>query len=355
MQVFLDTRMTITTQKCGLPRFSSVGEFSSTCFLIIFLCVCGVGCGPGQDPQVTVASGRATNTVPSLGQSTIPIPAMQASPLDSTNVVRSFSARGIIREFGGKGQSVVIRHEDIPGFMPRMTMDFTVRSTNELRGFKVGDAIRFRVVANENESWIEDLKPDSTNGLPALPPPGPSTASLLHVAKLKRGDVLPDVELLGENGQTVKLSEFEGKALVFTFIFSRCPLPDYCPRMNQHFSRTRDLLSQKPDGATNWQFLSISFDAEFDQPGVLTRYAYSYRGKNTNGWFFAAAPPTTMASMVPQLDFHFLNEGGSFIHNLRTVVLDPRRRLFRQFDGNKWTAEELAEAVTQAIEAGKVP
>jgi protein SCO1/2 len=280
---------------------------------------------------------------------------MQASPLDSTNIARSFSARGIIRELPVGGQSVVIRHEDIPGFMPRMTMDFTVRSSNVLRGFKPGDAIQFRVVANENESWIEDLKPDSTNGLPALPPPGPSTASLLHLAKLKRGEVLPDVELLGEDGRLIKLSEFEGKAVVFTFIFSRCPLPDYCPRMNQHFSKTREILAQKPGMATNWQFISISFDAEFDQPGVLTRYAYSYRGKDTNRWFFAAAPADSMASMVPQLDFHFVNEGGSFVHNLRTVVLDSRRRLFKQFDGNKWTAEDLADAIAQAIEAGKKP
>ena len=132
------------------------------------------------------------------------------------------------------------------------------------------------------------------------------------------------------------------------FIFTRCPLPDYCPRMNQHFNRARDLLLQRSGGPTNWQFLSISFDPEFDQPGVLTRYAYSYRGKSADRWLFAAAPTNVMASFVSQLDFRFANEGGSFLHNLRTVVLDPQRRIYRQSDGNKWKANELAEAMAEA-------
>ena len=143
-------------------------------------------------------------------------------------------------------------------------------------------------------------------------PSDPPSSSLLHVAKMKPGDVLPDAELLAEDGRTIKLSDFQGRALAFTFIFTRCPLPDYCPRMNQHFSRARELLLERPGGPTNWQFLSISFDPEFDKPGVLTRYAYSYRGKSADRWLFAAAPTNVMASMSSQLDFRFANEGGSF-------------------------------------------
>jgi protein SCO1/2 len=272
---------------------------------------------------------------------------MEANPLDSTNIMRSFLARGVIREMPVDRQTLVVRHEEIPGYMPKMTMPFNVRDTNELRGLVVGDAITFRVRANEEESWIEGIQRASTNDLPPLTPAGPSAASLLHVAKLKAGDILPDAELLSEDGGTVKLSNFKGSAVAFTFIFTRCPLPDFCPRMNQHFSRARELL-QRSDGPTNWQFLSISFDPEFDRPGVLARYAYSYRGKNLDRWLFAAAPANVMASLVPQLDFRFANEGGSFVHNLRTVVLDTHGRIYKQFDGNRWKAQELAEALTEA-------
>jgi protein SCO1/2 len=159
---------------------------------------------------------------------------------------------------------------------------------------------------------------------------------------------LPDAELLAEDGSRLKLSDFEGRAVAFTFIFTRCPLPDYCPRMNRQFLQARELLQQRPGGPTNWQFVSISFDPEFDQPGVLARYAFSYRGRNADRWLFASAATNVMAGFVSQLDFRFANEGGSFMHNLRTVVLDPQRRLYRQFDGNRWKAQELADAMAEA-------
>jgi len=275
-------------------------------------------------------------------------PGMQGSPLDFTNVLRSFHARGIVRELAADGHTVVVRHEDIPGFMPKMTMAFNVRDAGELRGIHAGDAITFNVKATEDDSWIEHIRRASTNDMAALPPADPASSMLLHAAQMKVGDVLPDAELLAEDGRTIRLSDFRGRALAFTFIFTRCPLPNFCPRMNQNFSRARDLLLERSSGPTNWQFLSISFDAEFDKPGVLNRYAYSYRGKNTDRWLFAAAPTNVMSAMAAQLDFRFANEGGSFLHNLRTVVIDPQRRVYHQFDGNTWKADQLAQALTDA-------
>lgn len=308
------------------------------------------GCG---NPAISkTIPAEATNTVSriTLAETTNTISSgMQANPLESTNILRSFLARGVIRELSAGSQTVVVRHEEIPGFMPKMTMEFNVRDTNELRGLFTGDAITFRVKANEQESWIEAIQRAGTNDLKStLSPADPPSSSLLHAAQMKPGDVLPDAELLAEDGRTIKLSEFEGRALAFTFIFTRCPLPDFCPRMNQHFNRARELLLQRPGGPTNWQFLSISFDPEFDKPGVLNRYAYSYRGSSADRWLFGAAPPNVLASLVPQLDFRFAKDGGSFLHNLRTVVLDPHRRIHRQFDGNKWKAEDLAQALAEA-------
>ena len=318
---------------------------------ILLSCLLFVGCGKQEKPNGARAEHTHTVTNAALTEATNAVLGMQASPLDSTNVMRSFLARGVVRSLGADGQTVVVRHEEIPGFMPKMTMEFNVLDTNELRGLAAGDAITFKVKATAEDSWIENIRRAGTNDLAPLPPTDPSSSALLHVAQMKPGDVLPDAELLAEDGRTIRLSGFKGRALAFTFIFTRCPLPDYCPRMNQHFNRARDLLLQQPGGPTNWQFLSISFDPEFDKPGVLTRYAYSYRGKSADRWLFAAAPTNVMASFVSQLDFRFANEGGSFLHNLRTVVLDPQRRVYRQFDGNKWKAEELAQAMVEAARA----
>ena len=273
---------------------------------------------------------------------------MQSSPLESTNILRSFITRGVIRDIPADGASLVIRHEEIPGFMPKMTMEFEVRDPKEIRGLSIGDSVIFNIRATQEDSWIDGLRRAGTNDVIDPTPKDPSSAALLHVATLKPGDPMPDAELFGEDGRTVRFSDYKGKALAFTFIFTRCPLPNYCPRMNVNFSEARELLLQKMEGPTNWQFLSISFDPEFDKPSVLNRYAFSYRGAITNQWVFAAASTNLLASMSPQLDFRFANERGSFQHNLRTVVLDANGRVFRYFEGNKWTPEDLAASISEA-------
>lgn len=315
------------------------------------------GCDKPTPPAGANANQPRTNTNPKVATLSNPgaipntnstIPGMQASPLDTTNIARAYLARGAIRNIPPDHKSVTIKHEDIPGLMPRMTMEFDLRDTNELNGFSAGDLVTFTVRADANESWIEGLKHAGTNDPTAVLPSDPSSTALLHVAKLKPGDEMPDAELLSEDGNVVKLSHFKGKAVAFTFIFTRCPLPDFCPRMSQHFSKAREILEQNANGPRNWEFISISFDPEFDKPGVLSRYAFSYRGKNTNQWLFAAAPPHVLSAFTSELDFRFANENGSFLHNLRTIVLNTTGRIHRQFDGNRWTAQDLANAMTAA-------
>lgn len=292
---------------------------------------------------------RHSATTQTMASSAGPVSGRPATSWPPTNgLVRSFSARGVIRELPAAGRSLVVKHEDIPGFMPRMTMEFDLGPDHRPTGLRVGDSIEFQVHANETESWISDVRVVGTNS-PVLPmPAGLSSAALLNAGSLKSGDLVADAELLSEDGRTIRLSSFRGRALALTFLFTRCPVPDFCPRMSQHFSRARSLLSQQAGGPTNWQFLSISFDPEVDKPGVLARYARGYRGQNQDRWVFAVASTNAMAVFGSQLDFRFANEGGSFVHNLRTVVIDARGRLFRQFNGNAWNAEELAQAIAEA-------
>lgn len=266
--------------------------------------------------------------------------------------MRSFSARGIVRELPEGGRTVVVSHEEIPGFMAKMTMEFALRNTNELSGLQVGDAINFELKATDEASWIENLR-RTTNEVSLIRTSTPSISSLLHMAQLKKGDLMPDAEFLAEDCRVVKLSDFHGSALAFTFIFTRCPLPEFCPRMNQHFSRARELLLQRSTGPTNWQFLSISFDPEFDTPGVLQRYAQGQRGSNAERWLFAVAQTNVTAMLGRQIDFRFAKDGGSFAHNLRTVVLDGKRRIQCEFEGSKWKPEELAQAMTEAAQISK--
>ena len=171
------------------------------------------------------------------------------------------------------------------------------------------------------------------------------------VRELKVGDDFPDAELLDEHGKTVHFSELRGQAVAFSFFFTRCPLPDFCPLMNKNLSAARRALLADKSTATNWTFISISFDSEFDTSAMLAGYARSYRGDDPSHWFFASASPSTLASIAPQIDFMFARgEDGGFSHNLRTVVLDAQGRIQHVFNGNKWQAEELAKEMKTATQ-----
>jgi protein SCO1 len=259
--------------------------------------------------------------------------------------VQTYDARGIVRRITPDRSEATIKHEAIPGFMAAMTMDFTVKNTNNLQNIAPGDEITFKLRVTETNSWIESVQlvahvvEDVTNNVVIFHMPS---------AELKPGDPLPDFTLTGEDGRTVRFSDFRGRALAFTFFFTRCPLPDFCPRMDLNFAETRNLLRAAADAPTNWQFLSISFDPEYDLPATLTTYAAYYRQHDDDRWLFSVADTNTLKRIAPLLDLMVKHEDNSISHNLRTVVLDPQGRIARQFDGNQWTPRELADAMLAA-------
>jgi len=274
--------------------------------------------------------------------------ASQQSVAATNSAARSFPTRGVIRELPG-GDKAVIRHEEIPGYMPKMTMELTVRHTNELAGLKVGDEITFTLFADADTHWIEGLRRvKAASALVVEPPTSRQAALTPKLRELQPGDLMLDAELLAETGRPVKFSDYKGRALAFTFIFTRCPLPDFCPRMGNRFKEARELLLNRPNAPTNWQFLCISFDPENDLPPVLANYARNYRGTNPDRWLYAAASTNALAQIASPLDLKYAREGGSISHNLRTVVLDPAGRIHRQFDGNTWKAAELADELAEA-------
>jgi protein SCO1/2 len=271
-----------------------------------------------------------------------------AAPNAVETSAKTYDARGVIRQIASDKRTATIQHEAIAGYMGAMTMDFPVKETNELNGLAPGDEITFKLVVRENDEWVEDIHFISHRVENVT-----SNVFVFHVAsaELKVGDLLPDSEFTDEKGNPIHLSDFRGRVLAFTFFFSRCPLPDFCPRMSKDFAETRQLLLNTPDAPTNWQFLSISFDPEFDQPAVLSSYADFFRSGNAARWLFAVAPTNTLAELAPRLDLILVHEGVNISHNLRTVVLDSQGRIARQFDGNAWTPRELADAVLETTRA----
>lgn len=273
-----------------------------------------------------------------------------SAPPVSAAAEREFTVRGEVQDIPPGSGALLIQHDAIPGYMPRMTMELTLLHTNDAAGLQVGDRIEFRLVARREDHFIDRIRvlsqatPAAETAARVLPSDG--------VPELRVGDPMPDVELLTEHDRRIRLSSFRGQVVAFTFFFTRCPLPDYCPRMNRNLLEARNILLSQPGSPREWTLLSLSFDAEFDRPPVLAAHARGYRGPDEQHWTFGVVEAPALAVLRPALDLKVAREQGSFAHNLRTVVVDPIGNVFRQFDGNRWTPADLAAAITEAAAKG---
>ena len=252
---------------------------------------------------------------------------------------RIFRVNGVVEELPPGGRTVVIKHEAVPNYMAAMTMEFKVRDTNQLRDLAPGDRVSFRMVVTKDAGWIEDLTRTGEeaplgSGDRASPPQ-------VYVPPLSVGEQMPDFTLTNELGQAITLSQFRGQALALTFFFTRCPFPEYCPRMSRQFEATARRLESLTNRPANWHLLSVSFDPENDTPEVLKRYAGFYH-YNPEHWSFVSGSPSDIARLAGLCDLTVRKEGASFSHNLRTVVLDTNARLKTVLIGNDWSPEELA-------------
>jgi len=257
----------------------------------------------------------------------------------------AFAAQGVIEKIAPDQRQVTIHHDTISGYMIEMTMDFPVDDPSELKDFVPGDKITFTLNVDQDRDWVSNLRRIGhvDSSMTGMTPMDDNEAS-----KLKPGDILPDGELIAEDGRHILLSDFRGKVVALTFFFTRCPLPNYCPLMNRNFSKTRNLLLSNPKTPANWEFLSISFDSDFDQPATLSGYASFYRNNNPDRWLFAAAPPATLTKLASPVGLVIMRQDSNISHNLRTIVVDAQGRLYRQFNDNLWTPQQLADAMVAA-------
>lgn len=262
---------------------------------------------------------------------------------------RIFAVKGVVKELKPDGRTVVIRHEAIADYMPAMTMPFEVKQTNELAGLQPGDAVAFRMLVTDREGWIDQVTKLGSG--PAEETPSRETfRRVREVDPLNVGDPMPDYAFTNELGQPIHLGQFKGQALALSFIYTRCPFPNFCPRMSINFADACKKLTSLPDGPANWRLLSISFDPEHDTPEVLKNYARTYK-YDSNHWSFATGALIDIDAITEQFGLMFPREGIGFNHNLRTVVVDARGRVQRIFTGNEWKVDDLVAEMVRAAAA----
>jgi protein SCO1/2 len=250
----------------------------------------------------------------------------------------TYQVRGVLKKVvDAKTGRAVIAHEDIAGYMPAMTMEFQAARPAELAGFVPGDVLTFRLVVSDASSAIEQVRKVGHAEVPVETP----AVSGLPVY----GTPLPEVRLTDQRGQPVRLADYKGRALAITFIFTRCPLPDFCPRMSQQFGAVQRELS-KIGG--DWQLLSVTIDPAYDQPAVLAEYAQSYAADPAR-WTFATGEVAEIRKLGEIFGLASTGASPALEHNLRTVVVDPAGRVQKVFPGNDWQAADLVAEMKRAM------
>lgn len=254
---------------------------------------------------------------------------------------RTYLARGTVQSLKPDGLTVVVRHEEIPGYMSAMTMPFKARAPRELAGLQTQDQISFRLNVTETESWINQVK---RTGKAVPREPGPTAAPL---APSPGTHPLMQFKFTNELGQAVSLDQFHGQALAITFFFTRCPIPEYCPRLSQNFREATRKLLAMTNAPSNWHFLSVSFDPDFDSPAILKAYGERYQYDAAH-WSFLTGPKERVRELASLSDVQFEREGGFFNHNFRTLVIDAAGKLQMSFPVAGDLSEALVEEVVKA-------
>jgi protein SCO1 len=261
--------------------------------------------------------------------------------------VQTFLTQGVVKELAADKRAVVIAHEAIANYMEAMTMPFTVKEPGELAGLRPGDRILFRLRVTDAESWVEGIaKKEGTPIEEVKAARAPAGA----VPTAKPRHPLLDFPFTNELGQAVKLSDFRGQALAITFFFTRCPIPDYCPRLSKNFDEASQKLRAMPDGPTNWHFLSVTIDPEFDTPVVLRTYGerFQYDPKH---WSFLTGPKEKIDELASLSDVKAERANGFLNHNFRTLVIDVAGHLQMVFPTGGNLSDAIAAEILKAATA----
>jgi len=262
-----------------------------------------------------------------------------------------YQVTGVIREVLAERMKVKIEHDDIPGYMEKMTMMLDVKDAKELAGLQPGDLVAFRMLVTEEDGWIDQIR--KTGVSPATGPiPEGSARRVRDVEPLVVGDKMPDYRFTNQLGQVVHLGEFKGQAYALSFIFTRCPFPTFCPQLSKSFQNTQANLKAMTNGPANWRLLSLTIDPKFDTPAVLKKYGELYHA-DPKHWSFLTGELIDIDAIAEQFGLQFWRPTPDSLpnHNVRTVVVDAAGRVQWITPENEWKPEALAEQLVKAAAA----
>jgi protein SCO1/2 len=268
--------------------------------------------------------------------------AIAVSACSRTPEQRSFVLQGQVQSLAPERKSVVIKHEEIKGFMPAMTMPYEVRDEKLLADLKPGDLINATLVVISNGAYLSEIKRVGEAPLEKPPADAPAPSARSGFELLKPGEQVPGTAFVDQDGRKRTFADFRGSPLVVTFIYTKCPLPTFCPLMDRHFASMQKPLAADP-ALSKVHLVTVSFDPLTDTPPVLKAHAKTLNADLTR-WTFLTGDRDDIDQFAARFGVSVgraLNDPRDITHNLRTAIVDADGKLVKEYTGNDWSPDQV--------------
>ena len=259
---------------------------------------------------------------------------------------KRFELKGTVVSVETEKRQVTIAHEEVKGYMPGMTMAFNVRNESDMQMLSPNSELTATLVVDGKHSWLEDLfvvtRQDAGGSATALPPAA------------KEGDEVPNYTLVNQDAKPIGIKNYRGKTLLLTFIYTRCPIPDYCTLMSNNFAQIERQLGQDPELYAKTHLLSISIDPGYDEPKVLRSYGAAhterYQNETFAHWEFATGTTDQVKEIAQYFGLRYYPEKDQIIHGLRTVIVNPEGKVAKIYSGNEWKTDEVVAEIKKTAQ-----
>jgi protein SCO1/2 len=252
-----------------------------------------------------------------------------AAVLALTSCVRQYRVQGVVLQVDRAQRTLTVSHRAIPGYMDAMAMPFHVRRESELDGIVPGSRVHFRLRGAVASGLRVERTALGDVVLPKLP------------ERIATGSIVPDFTLTDQSGQALRLSDLRGRTVAIDFIYTRCPMPDVCPRLSANFARVQKRFGEKVT------LLSITLDPEYDTPEVLSDYARRWRA--APGWHFLTGSPEAIREVAGRFGIVYWPEEGVLTHSSATAVIDKQGRLAALVEGSSFTSQQLLDLISASL------
>jgi len=240
---------------------------------------------------------------------------------------------------------VTVSHEDIKGYMPGMTMPFTVPKESDLQILAPGDQLTATLVIDGSHSWLEDL---------IITKQSADVSTIPGTIQAKEGDEIPNFTLRNQDDREIRIHNYRGKALLLTFIYTRCPVPDYCTLMSNNFAQIDRELGKDPALYEKTHLLSVSIDPAYDTPSVLRSYGAAhterYEKETFAHWEFASGKKEQVKEIADFFGLRYFPEQDQIVHGLRTIIVNPEGKVAKIYSGNDWKPEDALNELRKATD-----